>query len=136
MTVDSSGLRKQVADYAREVVRVAGEEIARATEEDYGMPERTGALRQSRHLEYSDDGRTFTCDFGYDAEYASYMDEGTRPHEIRGNPLLAFDWPAAGRFMVLPIVHHPGTIAYDFFGKRLPDAWPDALEVAAGKVSG
>lgn len=56
-----------------------------------------------------------------DVEYALFVHEGTSPHEITGNPLLAWngdDGPAFARS-----VQHPGTKAQPY----LRDACPAAL---------
>ena len=39
--------------------------------------------------------------------YASYVNDGTRPHEIWGNPLLTFK--IGGRWVSTPMVNHHGT---------------------------
>ena len=50
------------------------------------------------------------------APYFLYVVKGTRPHEIVGNPLLVFDWPAGGLHpAVFRRVNHPGTKANPFF---------------------
>lgn len=42
------------------------------------------------------------------AEYSSYVDEGTPPHRIEGNPLLAFTARDGSR-VIVRYVNHPGT---------------------------
>lgn len=41
--------------------------------------------------------------------YPVVVEKGSRPHPIEGNPLLAFNWPAKGVFMIVHSVQHPGT---------------------------
>jgi hypothetical protein len=43
------------------------------------------------------------------APYALYHHNGTRPHQIEGDPLLVFFWDKTGETMFLPSVDHPGT---------------------------
>lgn len=70
-------------------------------------------VRQSRTV-----GGQFDAGYevGNTAPYFLYVIKGTRPHEIVGNPLLVFDWPAGGRDpAVFRRVNHPGTRANTFF---------------------
>ncbi len=53
------------------------------------------------------------------APYASYVEEGTSPHEITGNP-LAFE--AGGELIFARRVHHPGTQPHPFMGPALQKA--------------
>jgi hypothetical protein len=50
-------------------------------------------------------------------EYASYVDAGTAPHKIRGNPWLVFK-TSDGRWVRVHEVDHPGTKP-DGFGGRM-----------------
>lgn len=45
------------------------------------------------------------------APHSSYIESGTRPHVIRGNPVLVFDWKGQTRFFTF--VNHPGTRPYN-----------------------
>jgi len=47
--------------------------------------------------------------------YASFVDGGTRPHEIRGNPTLTFK-TSGGDWVSTHVVHHPGTKPTGFGG--------------------
>ena len=67
---------------------------------------------------------------------------GSRPHLIEGNPLLAFYWEKAGKFMILPSVNHPGTAPNDYLARaerqykpraerafrRLAEQWIEDIE--------
>lgn len=48
--------------------------------------------------------------------YASFVDGGTAPHEIHGNPLLTFKG-RDGRWVSVAMVHHPGTKPDGFMGR-------------------
>jgi hypothetical protein len=97
-------------------------------------PRDTGALAESGEVatQASNDGAVSTIKFT--ADYASYLDEGTGPHEIVGNPLLAFDW--GGTTVIVHSVQHPGsTKNVDWFsGPALDEsAWALAVqEVLSG----
>ena len=47
---------------------------------------------------------------GANKSYAYWVHQGTHPHIIQGNPLLAFNWAKnGGRLTIVHFVHHPGT---------------------------
>lgn len=48
-------------------------------------------------------------------DYASFVEGGTRPHEIHGNPFLTFK-AKDGTWVTTTMVHHPGTKPYGFMG--------------------
>lgn len=48
--------------------------------------------------------------------YASFVDAGTRPHEIHGNPFLTFK-ARDGSWVTTRMVHHPGTKPDGFMGR-------------------
>lgn len=81
---------------------------------------KTGDLRSQIRVEQSRDvsGRFST---GYDvvsnADYSVYVHEGTRPHKITGNPLLAFMW--RGSLVIVRSVNHPGTRANRFMVRAI-----------------
>lgn len=57
--------------------------------------------------------------------YALFVEEGTKPHVIRGNPTLAFNWPGGpdgpGMYF-FSSVNHPGTKGVHFMRDALPMA--------------
>lgn len=48
------------------------------------------------------------------AEHASYIEKGTRPHEIRPTFRKALRWPIEGGYAFARIVRHPGTAPRPF----------------------
>lgn len=50
--------------------------------------------------------------------YAYWMETGTQPHMIYGNPTLSFEWN--GERVFFRAVSHPGTRAYRFMRDALP----------------
>lgn len=52
---------------------------------------------------------------------ADLLNKGTGPHDIPGNPLLAFPGTNAfaGRTVVVPLVHHPGSRKHVGFMERI-----------------
>jgi hypothetical protein len=55
-------------------------------------------------------------EFGAYTSYASFVDAGTAPHEIHGNPLLTFKG-SSGQWVTVAMVHHPGTKPDGFMGR-------------------
>jgi hypothetical protein len=54
--------------------------------------------------------------FGAFTNYASFVESGTRPHEIHGNPFLTFK-ARDGTWVTTRMVRHPGTKADGFVGR-------------------
>jgi hypothetical protein len=80
----------------------------------------TGALSQSGTVDTQGtaDGAVSTLKFT--EEYAGFLDEGTGPHEIAGNPLLAFEW--GGQTVIVHSVQHPGSTKHKgWFTDRATD---------------
>jgi hypothetical protein len=55
-------------------------------------------------------------EFGAYTSYASFVNDGTRAHEIHGNPFLTFK-NAGGQWVTVAMVHHPGTQADHFMDR-------------------
>lgn len=53
--------------------------------------------------------------------YASFVDAGTRPHVIRGNPTLTFK-SRSGEWVTTTMVNHPGTKPDGFMGRAFHKA--------------
>lgn len=74
--------------------------------------DRTGALRNSvRRVDVSE-WRQKVVSGGGPAPYAVFIEHGTRPHIIVGNPTLTFMWK--GVRVHFRYVNHPGTRARPF----------------------
>lgn len=69
-----------------------------------------------------------------DAEHGVYLEEGTDPHEITGNPLLAFEMD--GELVIVHSVQHPGSRVHVgwFTNVAEEDGWQRALDDAAARV--
>lgn len=88
-------------------------------------PKRSGALAGSiKVVQARDLGGRFAAGWEVttDAPYALYVHQGTKPHVIKGRPLLAFFWARTNRMMVLPQVNHPGTRANPFLNNAITEA--------------
>lgn len=131
MSADASALRTVIAQGAEQVVAAASEALGRDIDAT-SAPIDEGELVGSRRTDAS--GTTATI--SYEAEHASYQDEGTGPHEIAGNPFLSFD--VGGAHVVVRSVQHPGsTKNKGWFTDRVGE-WPEFVqrEIEAGGLGG
>lgn len=90
-------------------------------------PVDTGRLRASLRGQAN---RTWTLRPQYtistDVEYAPYVHDGTRPHEIRPRNAQVLRFMINGRVQYARVVHHPGTRARPFIERAV-------REVTAGR---
>lgn len=98
-------------DLGRRAIRV--ESRAKAL-----CPVDTGRLRSSITWKLGSDFVGLYALVGTNVEYAVYVHEGTRPHDITGNPWLF--WKGADH--PVHVVHHPGTKPHRFLVDALPAA--------------
>ena len=97
--IDTGAIEKAISreleDTAHKVERQAKELV----------PVDTGALRSS----ITTSGSRLTYDITASTPYAEYIEDGTKPHTIEGNPYLIWDGQIDG-----PVrsVNHPGNRAY------------------------
>lgn len=104
------GVREAVADAVAEAERLA--------------PEHTGALKAGIHGGTTDvEGTGAEGHVTSDAPYSSFVEEGTRPHDITAKraPMLAWENPQ-GDWHHAKTVHHPGTRPHPFMGPALQKA--------------
>jgi hypothetical protein len=106
----------KLSDAARNAVRAATVEAPREAINTKRFHDQTGLLTSmiKGFVEISVPGGAIG-EIGAYTEYASYVDGGTQPHEIHGNPLLTFK-TAGGQWVSVRGVHHPGTKPTGFGG--------------------
>lgn len=68
-----------------------------------------------------------------DVKHAIFIESGTRPHRIDGNPFLAFT--VGGQSVVVRSVQHPGTKAQHVLRDTLDNDLTAAFEQAASSVT-
>jgi hypothetical protein len=129
---DLEDLRDAIRERGREIRDGAMDALERKILDDAPVGE-TGALRESVKVSPFDAGDVMGCEAEVGVDYAEYVDEGTRPHPIYGNPWLAFE--VGGQKVILRAdrtpVQHPGTQPTRFFSDNTNDqAWHDFLEQA------
>jgi hypothetical protein len=106
-----------LSDAIRRAVRLAIDEGVREAINTRRYQDQTGLLtsRISGYVEVSTPGGAAGY-LGAFTKYASFVEGGTRPHEIRGNPLLTFK-ASNGQWVTTHLVHHPGTRPDGFVGR-------------------
>ncbi|OEC87887.1 MULTISPECIES: hypothetical protein [Methanobacterium] len=75
-------------------------------------------------------GATATSDEGF--PYPIVIEQGSRPHIIEGNPLLAFNWN--GAFVITHSVQHPGTSPKPFVAPSLDYIKQDTDELFNSEI--
>ena len=129
--IDTSGLNlaigainkaisKELDDTAHKVERRAKELV----------PIDTGALRSS----ISTSGGGLDYSITASTDYAKYIEDGTRPHVITGNPYLVWDGQIDGP---VKSVNHPGNRAYKYMETACDtqtQGLDDRIAEAIGKV--
>lgn len=126
MSVDSSALRTLLRDTAATGFADACETMAGFTRDE--APVDTGATRDSVTVTPGAGPPSLSATLDVPTPQAQWCDEGTGPHPIVGNPLLAFEWQ--GRTVIVHSVNHPGSTKHvGWFSQRtVTDArWADAL---------
>lgn len=84
-----------------------------------------GRLRSSIRWVLRSDSRGLHAVVGTDVEYALFVHEGTRDHDIRPRRARVLRFPSTrgrGGFAYARIVHHPGTTGVPFLRDALVDA--------------
>ncbi len=124
--VDLSEFRKGWAAMQHDLVdtaRNSADEGAKAGAEyarnNHAWQNRTGNLQDSiRAVTGIPTERGGKAMFEAGAKYASFLEEGTRPHVIRpkNKKALAFYWENEGIDFVGPYVNHPGTDPMPYMG--------------------
>lgn len=134
MSADFSELRSALEDWAEEVHRAAFDEFADESVDQapVGSGDREGvALRDSQERVRFDG---LTAELAFTAEHASWTDEGTAPHRIDGNPLLAFE--VDGETVIVRFVDHPGTDGTQWWTNFVTDTnWAAYVQDAADSIS-
>lgn len=94
----------------------------------------TGVLRESFQATVGSAGTIVTGTITNTQEYSSFTDTGTAPHEITGNPYLAFS--VGGVDVVVTSVQHPGTAGTNWWTDNMTDEqWAFLLQEALDSLS-
>ena len=115
ISVKTQGMDKADTQRMRQGITKAlsvGAEQVRRTAQELA-PRDTGALSESISTRYAGPMRYEV--FANKPPYDVYMEEGTKPHGIDGNPLLYWE----GALHPVPHVNHPGTEAYKYMEEAM-----------------
>jgi len=142
-----AGLTEKLEKNLRMAVRMAAEEAAAEAKRTTAFQDRSSVLRNSIEPDgpfgsFAAGDLTATVSAG--AFYASYVERGTKPHEIRPKratqkrPRPSLRWPVEGGFMFAKVVHHPGTAPRPFLEPAVEaimprlhgELIPDAIELS------
>lgn len=112
---------------------MTGATVAR---QDHRFKNRTGRLERSiGYRVISETERGAKGEFFADAPYASFVDGGTRPHDIRPRKKSALRFQVGGKWIITKLVRHPGTRPEGFMGNALLAAQREMeLEIRKGRV--
>ena len=130
MAVDVTSLQLAIIDAAVPITEIAAE--LREADIAAAAPIDTGALSQSGEVSVQGTGDGAVATIKFTEEYAGFLDTGTSPHTIEGNPLLSFNWNGAQ--VIVHSVQHPGSHKWDgwFSDRALDDGlWGLACQAAA-----
>lgn len=129
MAVDVSGLQNALIEFGSEVFLEAGSIMQEAVVEVTPRGP-TGGLQEGVVFRPGAVGGVVnTGSIHSEREYSSFVDEGTSPHPIEGNPLLAFQW--GGVQVIVHSVNHPGTEAQPYWSDTVTEVqWLDAVSQA------
>jgi len=82
-------------------------------------PVDTGRLRASIKITRKLTIRGVGYAVGTDVEYATYVENGTRPHKIRPKAKQALRFKVGGKYVFAAVVNHPGTRANPFLARAV-----------------
>lgn len=131
MNVDVSSLADDVRRYGYDVASRALDIFA-STKQAAAPRGETGKLAESVRVLTGavPSGDVVYGTVGSESDIAGYLEEGTSPHRIPGNPLLAFQWH--GRLTIVHWVDHPGSTKHvGWFSNDAESIWLDSLNQAA-----
>lgn len=131
MPVDASALEQRLREMAVEEADKLADRVVEIAQSRCSR--RTGTLADSISNEGAvSTGNGATAHVVVGEDYGKYQDEGTGIYgpegtRIEGNPLLAFDWPAAGGLVIVhSVAGSPGT---HFWTDTVND-WPSIVASA------
>lgn len=137
---NTNDLRRDIRRWSSRVRDRAVRDIERDLDKRVPIgPPRSGGgvkLNTSRKTRPLNNGDVVGVSIEYTAPQGEWTDAGTRPHQIRGNPLLVFFWPKVGRTVAFPKVNHPGNPPQNWWSDVVNAAnWRSALSSAARSTS-
>ena len=116
--LDRAQLNRTITNASRRELKEASRQVVNRAK--VLAPVRTGRLRSSIRAEPP---RIFSLrgsvTVGSDLEYAAWVNDGTRPHQIRPRTKRALRFVVNGQVVFARVVNHPGTKANPFLDRAL-----------------
>jgi HK97 gp10 family phage protein len=116
--LDRAQLNRTLTNASRSELREASRQVVNRAK--ILAPVRTGRLRSSIRAEppriLSLRG---SVKVGSDLEYAAFVNDGTRPHQIRPRNRQVLRFQVGGRTVFAKVVNHPGTRPRPFLDRAL-----------------
>jgi hypothetical protein len=116
--LDRAQLNRTLTNASRSELREASRQVVNRAK--ILAPVRTGRLRSSIRAEPP---RIFSLrgsvKVGSDLEYAAFVNDGTRPHQIRPRNRQVLRFQVGGRTVFAKVVNHPGTRPRPFLDRAL-----------------
>lgn len=116
--LDRAELNRTMTNASRAELKEASRQVVNRAK--VLAPVRTGRLRSSIRAEPP---RFFSLrgsvKVGSDLEYAAFVNDGTRPHQIRPRNASVLRFTVGGRVVYAKVVNHPGTKARPFLDRAL-----------------
>lgn len=130
--IDRNDLRRAIRGASRRELENAGRQVLNRAK--VLAPVDTGRLRASGRTEFR---RLWTLRpevrIIFDTDYASFVNDGTRPHVIRPRTAQALRFVVGGRVVFARVVHHPGTRPRPFLDRALREvAAPRGYRISNG----
>lgn len=116
---DLKQLEQDLHNDTKEAMQHAVEEAERHAKTTALFQDRTGVLRSQIVSWHTDT----TGEVAANASYARWVESGTQPHLIVGNPFLRFEW--RGEWVSFRAVNHPGTQPRPFMQRA--GEWGEAV---------
>lgn len=118
--LDANAFRSTVNRFADRNARATAKEVERLAKRY--APVETGRLRASIRTERKWTLRGPGYTVGSPLDYAWYVEDGTRPHDIRPKQAAALRFTVGGRVVFAKLVHHPGTKPVKFLARATREA--------------
>lgn len=116
---------RQLLEDQRDGARTLGRSFKEYAQDE--APKRTGEFAQGISFRTFIKGNTTGFNLYVPEPLSTFIREGTPPHPIVGDPILAFFWEKTGTMMFRHYVSHPGTKPDDYL-QRAYDRWQPEAE--------
>ena len=133
-----AGIPQAVRNNLRAVLPQLGQQVGAGAEHrlDSGLKSRTTITINKQMVENPSQisVRIFATSPTANGLLPSYLESGTRPHPITGNPWLAFFWDKIGQFVALPRVNHPGFAGIHYMQNTMAEQEPNIVNTVSEAV--